>query len=54
LVVTAPHHPYIYCICTKNNQDQTWNFDNEAWVLTRKISKLLWQYFEPDYKQPPK
>jgi beta-lactamase class A len=29
-------HPYIFCICTKNNKDISWNSDNEAWVLTRK------------------
>lgn len=37
---------YVFCICTKNNKDQSWNNDtNEAWVLTRKLSKLLWDYF---------
>ncbi|MCW3117886.1 MAG: beta-lactamase [Chitinophagaceae bacterium] len=51
LLVNAPHHPYVFCICTKNNKDQSWNADNEAWVLTRKISKLLWEYFEPHYQR---
>ncbi|GAA4739362.1 serine hydrolase [Flavisolibacter ginsenosidimutans] len=37
---------YIFCICTKNNKDQSWESNNEAWVLTRKLSKLLWEYFE--------
>jgi len=37
---------YIFCICTKNNKDQSWETTNEAWVLTRKLSKLLWEYFE--------
>ena len=36
---------YIFCICTKNNRDQSWNESNEAWVLTRKLSKLLWTNF---------
>lgn len=36
---------YIFCICTKNNKDTSWNENNEAWVLTRKFSKLLWKYF---------
>lgn len=39
--------PYIFCICTKNNKDQSWNADNEAWVLTRKLSAMLWQHFNP-------
>lgn len=40
-------HPYIFCICTKNNKDTSWEHDNEAWVLTRKLSALLWRYFNP-------
>ncbi len=36
---------YIFCICTKNNKDQSWEATNEAWVLTRKISKVLWDHF---------
>lgn len=47
LLVNAPHQPYILSVFTKNNQDQSWLHSNEAWVLTRKISALLWHYFEP-------
>lgn len=47
LLVNAPHNPYILSIFTKNIRDQRWTHDNEAWVLTRKISALLWKYFEP-------
>ena len=47
LLVNAPHHPYVFCIITKNNKDQSWGKNNEAWELARKLSKLLWQYFEP-------
>lgn len=47
MLVNAPHHPYVFCIITKNNKDQSWSSSNEAWVLTRKLSKLLWQHFEP-------
>lgn len=47
-------HPYIFCICTKNNKDTSWETNNEAWVLTRKLSALLWKHFNPrsDW-QPP-
>jgi beta-lactamase class A len=38
-------HPYIFCICTKNNKDQSWDSSNEAWILTRKISGFLFKYF---------
>ena len=38
-------HPYIFSVFTKNNEDISWEHDNEAWQLTRKLSKLLWNYF---------
>jgi beta-lactamase class A len=47
LLVMAPHGPYIFSVTTKNLQDQSWNNSNEAWVLTRKLSALCWNYFEP-------
>ncbi|HMR92298.1 MAG TPA: class A beta-lactamase-related serine hydrolase [Chitinophagaceae bacterium] len=50
LIVNAPNNPYILSIFTKNNTDQRWAHENEAWTLTRKISKLLWHYFEPKDK----
>ena len=37
---------YIFSIYTKNNTDQSWEASNEAWVLTRKLSKLLWDYYK--------
>ena len=36
---------YIFCVCTKNNQDQSWENTNEAWTLTRRLSKLVWDHF---------
>ncbi len=47
LLVNAPNNPYIFCLFTNNNKDTSWNHDNEAWSLARKISKQLWDYFEP-------
>jgi beta-lactamase class A len=47
MLVMAPHGPYIFSVITKNQKDTTWNPDNEGWVLSRKISGLLWSYFEP-------
>ncbi len=43
--VNSKKNPYIFSIFTKNNKDTSWNSNNEAWVLTRKISALLWQHF---------
>lgn len=50
LLVNAPHHPYVFCIFTKDNKDTSWTHSNEAWTLARKISRLLWSYFEPKEK----
>lgn len=50
MLVNAPHNPYIFCIFTKNNKDTSWTHTNEAWTLARKISALLWDYFEPKDK----
>lgn len=50
LLVNAPHNPYIFCIFTKNNKDTQWTHQNEAWTLARKVSALLWDYFEPKDK----
>ena len=53
LLVNAPHNPYIFCIFTKNNKDTQWTHDNEAWTMSRKISLMLWNYFEPKDKWEP-
>lgn len=45
LFVNGKKCKYVFCICTKNNQDRTWEPTNEAWELTRKISEYLWKYF---------
>jgi beta-lactamase class A len=50
LLVNAPHHPYILSIFTKNNKDFSWTHNNEAWTLARKLSKLVWDYYEPKDK----
>ncbi len=46
LFVNGKGARYVFCICTKNNKDQSWNSEtNEAWELTRKLSKLMWDHF---------
>jgi beta-lactamase class A len=53
VLVNAPHGDYVFYVATKNNKDQRWVPDNEAWVLARKVSALLWNYFEPRYGWKP-
>ena len=47
VMVNAPHGDYVFSIITNHNKDQRWTEDNEAVVLIRKVSALLWHYFEP-------
>ena len=34
---------YVLCIATQNNTDTRWTQENEAWILTRKISALVYE-----------
>lgn len=48
LLVNAPHGDYVFYIATKNIKDTSWDdTTNDAWVLQRKVSAMLWNYFEP-------
>jgi len=53
VLVNAPSGDYVFCILTKKQQDISWGYDNSGFVLIRKISKLLWEYFEPAYPWEP-
>jgi beta-lactamase class A len=50
VLVNAPHGDYVFYVATKNNADKRWVPDNEAWRLARKVSALLWSYYEPHDK----
>lgn len=53
VLVNAPHGDYVFCVITKNQQDQSWKSDNEGYVLLRDISALLWKHYEPDADWKP-
>ncbi|MGK6353311.1 serine hydrolase [Parapedobacter sp. DT-150] len=53
VLVNAPSGDYVFSVMTKNNQDQRWEYNNEASELIRKISSLLWNYFEPQQPWKP-
>ena len=55
VLVNAPHGDYVFSVMTNNNKDQRWTPDNEAHQLIRKVSALLWHYYEPksDWKPAP-
>ncbi len=47
VMVNAPGGDYVFYIATKDNEDTSWDYENDAWELQRKISAYLWNYFEP-------
>jgi beta-lactamase class A len=47
MYVNNGKNPYILSVFTKNNKDQSWTNNNEAWLLTRRLSALLWKYYSP-------
>ena len=53
MIVNAPHRPFVFCVFTKNNVDQRWSRENEAWTLARNLADLLWKHFEPNYNWTP-
>lgn len=53
LLVNSPEGDYVVYFATKNNEDESWESSNEAWVLTKKISGILWNYFNPNHPYSP-
>jgi beta-lactamase class A len=49
MYVSGKNARYVFCICTKNNKDTSWDSNNEGWELARKVSKLLWNKLQ-DYR----
>ncbi len=45
VLLVMAKQPYVFSIFTKNNKDVSWNDNNEAWMLAKKLSALLWQHF---------
>lgn len=50
VLVNAPHGDYVFSIITNHQKDQSYKHDNEGFELIRKVSALLWHYFEPGSK----
>ncbi len=45
VLLVMAKHPYIFSIFTKNNKDISWSDNNEAWMLAKNLSALLWSYY---------
>ncbi len=48
LLVSAPSGPFVVCVITKNQKDQSWNPTNEGFRLLRNITAICWSHFEAD------
>ncbi|HEX6617101.1 MAG TPA: serine hydrolase [Gemmatimonadales bacterium] len=53
VLVNAPSGDYVFCVITKDQQDERWTPDNEGYALLRRVSALLWRYFEPGHPWHP-
>lgn len=53
VLVNAPSGDYVFCVITKNQEDESWEYDNAGFVLLRHISHFLWKYFEPGSEWQP-
>lgn len=53
VLVNGPSGDYVFCVITNNQEDTSWEFNNEGYVLIRNVSRLLWQHFEPKYGWSP-
>jgi beta-lactamase class A len=47
VLVEAPSGPFVFAVLTRGQHDQRGGLDNEAYVLIRAVTRLLWQRFEP-------
>ncbi|MBL0146052.1 MAG: serine hydrolase [Chitinophagaceae bacterium] len=45
VLLVMAKEPYIFSIFTKNNKDKSWGNANEAWMLAKNLSALLWKYY---------
>ena len=48
MLVRAPRGDYVFCVITKDQQDESWGRDNEGFVLLRAVSAALWRRFAPE------
>ncbi len=53
VLVNAPSGDYLFCLITKNQQDESMKPENEGYVLLRRVSALLWRHFEPRHPWSP-
>ena len=53
LLVNAPSGDYVLAVMTKNQRDTSYEPTNEGTTLIRRVSRLVWEHFEPDHPWRP-
>jgi beta-lactamase class A len=53
VLVNAPSGDYVFCVITKNQEDESWESPNKGWELIRKVAGEIWNYFEPGHRWIP-
>ncbi len=53
VLVNAPSGDYVFCVITKDQEDESWEHDNAGFVLLRQVSATVWEHFEPDHPWRP-
>jgi beta-lactamase class A len=53
MLVNAPSGDYVFCVITKDQEDESWEDDNEGFVLLRRVSAIVWEHFEPEHPWQP-
>ncbi|MBK9388318.1 MAG: serine hydrolase [Planctomycetes bacterium] len=47
VLVEGRNGPFVFCVITKNQEDQSWTRANEGYVLLRAVTRLLYERYEP-------
>jgi beta-lactamase class A len=53
VLVNAPSGDYVFSVMTKEQADSGYAANNEGWELARRLSAMLWKYFEPKHPYAP-
>ena len=54
VLVNAPSGDYVFCVITRNQQDESWRAGQRRLrAAPRKVSALLWRQFEPRHPWTP-
>jgi len=53
LLVNSPSGDYLFSVITKNQEDTSYEYENEGWLIIRNLSSLLYNHFGPDSEWTP-